>query len=617
MKKIRTPQELEALRNSLLQRRDPNRPCVRICLGTGCRARGSVDVVEAFINEIKKHHLEIQVDCKQTGCHGFCERGPVVVIGPKEIFYQKVRPRDVPEIVSKTLLNGEVVYRLLYIDPATGQKALYEYEVPFYKKQTRLVLANNGRIDPTNVLDYIAIGGYQALAKAITTMSCEEIIDTVEKSGLRGLGGGGFPTGRKWRLCRKAPGDVKFVIGNGDEGDPGAFSDRSLMEANPHGILEGMIIGAYAIGANQGYLYVRAEYPLALKHLQIAIDQAREYGFLGNNIFNSGFDFDIKINRGGGAFVCGESSALIASIEGKMGEPRAKYIHTVERGLWNKPTNLNNVKTWANVPLIINNGADWYAKIGTEKSKGTGIFSLVGKVNNTGLVEIPMGTPLKQIIYDIGGGIPGGKKFKAVQTGGPSGGCIPEELLDLPVDFERLTEAGSMMGSGGMIVMDEDTCMVDVARYFLEFLQDESCGKCVPCREGIKRMLEIVTDITAGRGKEEYLELLQELAKMVKDFSLCALGGTAPNPVLSTLRYFKDEYEAHIRDKKCPAGICKDLIEYFILEDKCTGCGACLKLCPQQAIQGEPKKPHIIDSAKCIRCGICRDACTFESIMVK
>ena len=617
MKKIRTPQELEALRNSLLQRRDPNRPCVRICLGTGCRARGSVDVVEAFINEIKKHHLEIQVDCKQTGCHGFCERGPVVVIGPKEIFYQKVRPRDVPEIVSKTLLNGEVVYRLLYIDPATGQKALYEYEVPFYKKQTRLVLANNGRIDPTNVLDYIAIGGYQALAKAITTMSCEEIIDTVEKSGLRGLGGGGFPTGRKWRLCRKAPGDVKFVIGNGDEGDPGAFSDRSLMEANPHGILEGMIIGAYAIGANQGYLYVRAEYPLALKHLQTAIDQAREYGFLGNNIFNSGFDFDIKINRGGGAFVCGESSALIASIEGKMGEPRAKYIHTVERGLWNKPTNLNNVKTWANVPLIINNGADWYAKIGTEKSKGTGIFSLVGKVNNTGLVEIPMGTPLKQIIYDIGGGIPGGKKFKAVQTGGPSGGCIPEELLDLPVDFERLTEAGSMMGSGGMIVMDEDTCMVDVARYFLEFLQDESCGKCVPCREGIKRMLEIVTDITAGRGKEEYLELLQELAKMVKDFSLCALGGTAPNPVLSTLRYFKDEYEAHIRDKKCPAGICKDLIEYFILEDKCTGCGACLKLCPQQAIQGEPKKPHIIDSAKCIRCGICRDACTFESIMVK
>jgi NADH:ubiquinone oxidoreductase subunit F (NADH-binding)/NAD-dependent dihydropyrimidine dehydrogenase PreA subunit len=448
-------------------------------------------------------------------------------------------------------------------------------------------------------------------------MSCEEIIDTIEKSGLRGRGGGGFPTGRKWRLCRKALGDVKFVIGNGDEGDPGAFSDRSLMEANPHSILEGMIIGAYAIGANQGYLYLRAEYPLALKQLQTAIDQAREYGFLGNNIFNSGFDFDSKINRGGGAFVCGESSALIASIEGKMGEPRAKYIHTIEQGLWNKPTNINNVKTWANVPLIINNGADWYAKIGTAKSKGTGIFSLVGKVNNTGLIEIPMGTPLKQIIYDIGGGILGFKRFKAVQTGGPSGGCIPEELLDLPVDFEKLTEAGSMMGSGGMIVMDENTCMVDVARYFLNFLQNESCGKCVPCREGIKRMLEIITDITVGQGKEEDLKLLQELAETVKDFSLCGLGKTAPNTVLSTLKYFRDEYDAHVRDKKCTAGICKDLIEYFILDNKCTGCAACLKLCPQQVTQGELKKPHVISSENCIRCGICRDACPVEAIIVR
>jgi len=616
MKKIRTPQELEALRNSLLQGRNLNKPCVRVCLGTGCRARGSLDVAKAFRNEIKKQGLEIQVETKQTGCHGFCERGPVVVIAPKEIFYQRVKPRDVPEVVSKTLLNGEVVDRLLYINPATGQKALYEYEVPFYKKQTRLVLANNGRIDPTDILDYIAIDGYQALSKAITIMSCEEIIDIVEKSGLRGLGGGGFPTGRKWRLCREAAGDIKFVIGNGDEGDPGAFSDRSLMEGNPHSILEGMIIGAYAIGANQGYLYVRAEYPLALKHLQIAIDQARKYGFLGKNIFNSRFDFNIKINQGGGAFVCGESSALVASIEGKMGEPRAKYVHTVERGLWNKPTNLNNVKTWANVPLIINNGADWYTKIGTEKSKGTGIFSLVGKVNNTGLVEIPMGTPLRQIIYDIGGGILGGKKFKAVQTGGPSGGCIPAKLLDLPVDFEKLTEAGSMMGSGGMIVIDENTCMVDVARYFLDFLQNESCGKCVPCREGVKRMLEIITDITAGRGKEEDLELLQELAETVKDFSLCGLGKTAPNTVLSTLRYFRDEYEAHVRDKKCPAGVCKDLIEYFILEDKCTGCGACLKLCPQQAIDAYGLI-HTIDPAKCIRCGICRDACPFEAIIVK
>jgi len=616
MKKIRSSQELDSLRDSLLQQRDPSKPCVRVCLGTGCRARGSADVMMSFKDEIERHGLEIQVDCKQTGCHGFCERGPVIVIGPKEIFYQKVKQKDVPEIVSKTLLNGDVVDRLLYIDPITGQKALYEHEVPFYKKQTRLVLANNGRIDPTNILDYIAIGGYQALAKATTTMSCEEIIHTIEKSGLRGLGGGGFPTGRKWRLCKEAHGDVKFVIGNGDEGDPGAFSDRSLMEANPHSILEGMIIGAYAIGANQGYLYVRAEYPLALKHLQMAIDQAREYGFLGNNILNSGFDFDIKINRGGGAFVCGESSALMASIEGKMGEPRAKYVHTVERGLWNQPTNLNNVKTWANVPLIVNNGADWYAKIGTEKSKGTGIFSLVGKANNTGLVEIQMGTPLKTIIYDIGGGITGGKKFKAVQTGGPSGGCIPEELLDLTVDFERLTEAGSMMGSGGMIVMDENTCMVDVARYFLDFLQNESCGKCVPCREGIKRMLEIVTKITKGQADEEDLELLQDLARMVKDFSLCGLGQTAPNSVLSTLMYFRDEYDAHIRDKRCPAGICRDLITYFILEDKCTGCGACLKLCPQQAIDAYGLI-HTIDPTKCIRCGICRDACPFQAISVK
>jgi len=617
MKKVRTHQELVALRNSLLENRDPNKPCVRVCVSTGCRARGSLDVLETFRDEVMKQGSGIDVDVKQTGCHGFCERGPVVVIGPKEIFYQGVKPNDVPEVVSKTLHNGEVVDRLLYVNPATHQKVLCETEVPFYKMQTRRILANNGRIDPTNILDYIAVGGYQALGKAITAMSCERIIDTVEKSGLRGLGGGGFPTGRKWRSCREAEGDIKFVIGNGDEGDPGAFSDRSLMEANPHSILEGMIIGAYAIGANQGYLYVRTEYPLALKHLQTAIDHAKEYGFLGNGIFGSRFDLDIKIIRGGGAFVCGESSALVASIEGKVGEPRTKYIRTVERGLWSKPTNLNNVKTWACVPLIINNGADWYAKIGTENCKGTAIFSLVGKVNNTGLIEVPMGTPLKQIIYDIGGGILEGKKFKAVQTGGPSGGCIPEELLDLPVDFDKLTEAGSMMGSGGMIVMDEATCMVDVARYFLDFLQYESCGKCVPCREGVKRMLEIVTDITTGRAKKENLELLQELAEMVKDFSLCGLGRTSPNTVLSTLKYFQDEYQTHVKDKRCTAGICKDLIEYSILEDKCTGCGACLKLCPQQAIQGEPKNPHIIDPSKCIRCGVCRDACPFEAIMVK
>ena len=617
MKKTRTAPELEALQNSLLQQRDPSKPCVRVCLGTGCRANGSLDVLEAFKEEIGKQSLEIEVDVKQTGCHGFCERGPVIVIGPKEIFYQRVKPADVPGIISNTLINGEVVDRLLYVDPSTAQKVLCEHEVPFYKRQTRRILANNGKIDPTNILDYIAAGGYQALAKAITNMTRQEIIDTVEKSGLRGLGGAGFPTGRKWRLCREAAGDERFVIGNGDEGDPGAFSDRSLMEANPHSILEGMIIGAYAIGANQGYLYVRAEYPLALKQLQIAIDQAREYGLLGKDLLNCGFDFDIKINRGGGAFVCGESSALIASIEGKMGEPRAKYIHAVERGLWNKPTNLNNVKTWASVPLIIKNGAEWFAEIGTEKSKGTAVFSLVGKVNNTGLVEVPMGTPLKDVIYEIGGGIIEGKNFKAVQTGGPSGGCIPKELLDLPVDFERLTGAGSMMGSGGMIVMDDATCMVDVARYFLDFLQQESCGKCVPCREGIKRMLEIITDITRGEGKEEDLILLQELAETVKDFSLCGLGKTAPNTVLSTLKYFWEEYEAHVRDRKCPAGVCKELIQYFILEDKCTGCDACLKLCPQQAIQSEPKKPYKINQDRCIKCGTCRDACPFEAIIVR
>ena len=617
MKKIRNAQELKALEKSWFQQRDSSKPCVRVCVGTGCRAHGSLDVLEAFKEEIGNQSLEFRVDVKQTGCHGFCERGPVVVIGPKEIFYQRVKPADVPEIVSNTLINGAAVDRLLYVDPATGQKVLKEYEVPFYRRQTRRILANNGKIDPTNILDYIATGGYQALAKAITNLSCQEIIDIVEKSELRGLGGAGFRTGRKWRLCQQAAGDEKFVIGNGDEGDPGAFSDRSLMEANPHSILEGMVIGAYAIRANQGYLYVRAEYPLALKHLQTAIDQAREYGFLGKDILNSGFDFDIKINRGGGAFVCGESSALIASIEGKMGEPRAKYVHTVERGLWDKPTNLNNVKTWASVPLIIKNGAEWFAEIGTESSKGTAVFSLVGKVNNTGLVEVPMGTPLKHIIYDIGGGIIDGKNFKAVQTGGPSGGCIPEELLDLPVDFKRLSEAGSMMGSGGMIVMDEDTCMVDVARYFLDFLQHESCGKCVPCREGIKRMLELITDITAGEGKEADLGLLQELAETVKDFSLCGLGKTAPNTVLSTLEYFREEYEAHVRDKQCPAGVCKELIQYFILEDKCTGCGACLKLCPQEAIKGEPKKLHKIDQDKCIKCGTCRDACPYEAIIVK
>ncbi|MFB0501485.1 MAG: NADH-ubiquinone oxidoreductase-F iron-sulfur binding region domain-containing protein [Candidatus Bathyarchaeia archaeon] len=617
MKKIRSRSHLEEIRRKLLERKESEKHCITISSGTCGRVRDSQKVVEAIYDAVKKHGAGDKVCVRVTGCHGFCQVAPIVVIYPDGIFYQRVKAKDAEGIITETILNNRIVDRLLYVDPTTEEKIVYEKDIPFFRKQMRLLLGNNRFVDPTKIEDYIAVEGYKALCKILFEMKPEEVIEEIKKSGLRGRGGAGFPTGVKWESCRKAEGDIKYVVCNADEGDPGAYMDRSLLEGNPHSIIEGMIIGAYAIGAHDGYIYVRYEYPLAIENTRIALDQAREYGLLGKNILDSGFDFDIKIAMGGGAFVCGESTALMASIEGKMGEPRAKYIHTVERGLWNKPTNLNNVKTWANVPLIINNGADWYSKIGTEKSKGTGIFSLVGKINNTGLVEIPMGTPLRQIIYDIGGGIPNSKKFKAVQTGGPSGGCIPEKLLDLPVDFEKLTEAGSMMGSGGMIVMDENTCMVDMARYFLDFLEDESCGKCFPCREGIKRMLEIVVDITRGRAKEEDLGLLQELAEMVKDFSLCGLGKTAPNPVLSTLRYFRDEYGAHVRDKKCPAGICKDLIEYFILEDKCTGCGACLKLCPQQAIQGEPKKLHIIDPTKCIRCGICRDACPYESIMVK
>jgi len=617
MKKIRSRDDLEEIRKKLLERNESEKHCIIISSGTCGRVRDSQKVVEAVYDNIKKHGVEDKVCVRVTGCHGFCQVAPIVVIYPDGIFYQRVKAKDAEDIITETILNNRIVDRLLYVDPTTGEKIVYEKDIPFFRKQMRLLLGNNRFVDPTKIEDYITVGGYKALCKVLFEMQPEEVIEEIKKSGLRGRGGAGFPTGIKWESCRRAKGDIKYVVCNADEGDPGAYMDRSLLEGNPHSIIEGMIIGAYAIRAHDGYIYVRYEYPLAIENTRIALNQAREYGLLGRNILGSKFDFDIKLAMGGGAFVCGESTALMASIEGKMGEPRAKYIHTVERGLWNKPTTLNNVKTWANVPPIINNGADWYSKIGTERSKGTGIFSLVGKINNTGLVEVPMGTPLRQIVYDIGGGIPDDKKFKAVQTGGPSGGCIPERLLDLPVDFEKLTEAGSMMGSGGMIVMDENTCMVDMARYFLDFLQDESCGKCVPCREGIKRMLEIVTDITTGRGKEEDLDLLQELAEMVKDFSLCGLGRTAPNPVLSTLRYFRDEYETHVRDKKCPAGICKDLIEYFILEEKCTGCGACLKLCPQQTIQGESKKLHIIDPAKCIRCGICRDACAFEAIIVK
>jgi NADH-quinone oxidoreductase subunit F len=613
-RKLKSALELEQLRHSILNEKDNSRITVSVCGGTGCRASGAQDVVDAFYEEIEKQELQIKTEFKETGCHGFCERGPVVVIGPEKIFYQRVKPEDVPEIIKQTVINGKIIRRLLYKNPATGEEIAHESDVPFYKKQMRLILGANGEIDPTDITQYIAAGGYSALSKALLRMSPEKIISEITRSGLRGRGGGGFPTGRKWQSCRAAAGDIKYVLCNADEGDPGAYPDRSILEGNPHSVIEGMIIGAYAIGSRQGYIYVRNEYPLAVEHARTAIDQATDYGLLGENILGSSFDFKIIINKGGGAFVCGESSALISSLEGKVGEPKAKYTHMSEKGLWDRPSLLNNVKTWANVPLIINRGADWYSKIGTDGSKGTMIFSLVGKINNSGLVEVPMGITLREMIYEIGGGIPGGKKFKAVQTGGPSGGCIPEQHLDTPVDFDELTKLGSMMGSGGMIVMDEDNCMVDVARYFIDFLKGESCGKCTPCREGLSKLSEILNRITHGEGKLEDLETMQDIGEILNIGALCALGRTATNPVLSTIKYFKDEYMTHIRDKKCPAGVCRELIEYTIDSEKCTGCGVCARACSTKAISGEKREPHVINQGMCIKCGVCCDSCKFSAV---
>ena len=612
--KFTTPADLESFAKTLQSKEDNKARSVRVCIGTGCAAKGSRRLYELFVEASEKSGRDILIEAKHVGCHGFCERGPIVVIQPGDIFYQRVEEPDVPEIFRETILGGRVIERLLYEDPSTGKKAKKAKQIPFYKVQQRIVLAHNGVIDPTQITDYIAVGGYKALAKVLTSMTPEEIIREVELAGLRGRGGGGFPTARKWRSCRDAQGSPKYVICNGDEGDPGAFMDRSVMEGNPHSVIEGMVIGAYAIGADQGYIYVRNEYPLAVEHLKLAITQARQVGLLGRNILGSSFSFDIRINRGGGAFVCGESTALMASLEGRTGEPRAKYVHTIESGLWGKPTTLNNVETWANVPIIINKGGEWFAEIGTEKSKGTKVFSLVGKVVNTGLVEVPMGISLRRIVGEIGGGIRDGKKFKAVQTGGPSGGCIPAQHLDTRVDFDELTKLGSMMGSGGMIVMDEDTCMVRIAKYFTDFLRKESCGKCTPCREGLAQMFYVLDRITDGEGQLGDMEKLQELADLLEGTALCALGRTAANPVLSTIRYFRDEYDAHILQRRCPAKECRGLFRYEIDSQACKACGICIKSCLVDAITGQKKVPHVINQDKCTLCGACWEKCPFTAI---
>jgi len=616
MPRLNSYRELEHLREQLREQRQSITTTVMVCGGTGCQASQSQAVIDAFRDELSRQGLEHKVRLCVTGCHGFCEQGPVMVIEPDNVFYCHVSPEDAFEIVYQTVMRGELVEHLLYTDPVSGEKARTQAEIPFYRAQDRQIMSKNHMVDPCSIEDYIVTGGYAALTRVLNGMTPDNIINEIKSSGLRGRGGGGFPTGRKWYECSEAPGDEKYVICNADEGDPGAYMDRCVLEGNPHLVLEGMMIGARAIGAQKGYIYVRNEYPLAVKHSRIAVEQARELGLLGDNILGSSFSFDVDIARGGGAFVCGESTALMASIEGKVGEPRAKDVHTVVDGLYHKPTTLNNVETWANVPSIILNGSSWFASKGTQASKGTKILALTGRIKNTGLVEVAMGTTIREVVFDIGGGVVNGNLIKAVQIGGPSGGCLPADKFNLAIDFDVLSQAGSMVGSGGMVVMDEETCMVDVAMYFLTFLQDESCGSCLPCRLGIDRMLEIITDITEGNGRPEQLDLLEELADTVSQTALCGLGKTAPNPVLTTLRYFRPEYEAHINEKRCPAGVCKALITYWINPDKCTGCGVCLSGCVHGAITGEKKQAHVIDTQLCQKCGICRSECKFDAIQV-
>ncbi len=614
--KIRSVSELHEFQASLKEELQGDRTVITLCAGPGCAASGADNVAKAFRKHIEEMGLTDQVTFKCTGCHGFCALAPVVAIDPAGYCYEGVKQADVKDILERTIIGGEVIEKLLYVDPETGEPVLYEKDIPFYKHQDRILLAENRQIDPDRLEDFLAIDGYSALAKVLDEMSSEDVIQAILDSGLRGRGGAGFPTGLKWQIAHQQTAEPKYIVCNADEGDPGAFMDRGIIEGNPHRVIEGMCIGARAIGANQGFVYVRYEYPIAVQRINQAVDQAREAGLLGENILGSDFSFDLKVVMGAGAFVCGEETALIASLEGKKGEPVQRPPFPVESGYRGKPTVINNVESWTCVPHVIGKGAEWFSSIGSEGSKGTKIFSLVGKVKNTGLVEVPMGTTIRKIVYDIGGGVPNGKSFKAIQTGGPAGGCLPEDLIDLPIDFEALTKAGTIMGSGGLIVMDESTCMVDVARYFTRFLEEESCGKCYSCRKGTQRMRELLDDICEGKGTLDHLDLLEELGETVNNASMCGLGQNAANPVLSTLRYFRHEYEAHITEHRCSAGVCAALIRYFIQEELCDGCHACSKVCPVEAISGEKDLEHEIDPDVCITCGSCIEVCPTDAIII-